>query len=368
MRQGVVSEQSRIRFLDGLRGLAVLAVVLWHAYGPTYAEFLPYGDHYSTAFQPVRVLWVGLQLFFMISGFVILMTLNRTKTLVAFAWRRWQRLFPAMAVVSLLILLFNHTVGRGPYIDRTPADLLPGLLFLNPAVIHAVTGTLLRSMDGPFWSLYVEVVFYGVFGVAFFALGVNAAIATLCCCFAGWFVANSMALAGLGGPVLAKAASTLDWIGFVHFGWFASGALFYRFQESGDRRLLALAFGLGLTAVFGVQPKPPYTYGTIDRIGFLVVVALFAAAVTLPRVQALLSARWLLFLGFVSYPLYLFHNNAMIGLTQLLGETGLPIPMVLMPVVPMAVVCVVAWLIARHAEPPIRTLLQGRRVRVAART
>ena len=65
----------RIEYLDGQRGLAILLVVLFHAYA-RWPERVPYHDAYANI--PVFAYgWVGVELFFLVSGFVILMTLER---------------------------------------------------------------------------------------------------------------------------------------------------------------------------------------------------------------------------------------------------------------------------------------------------
>lgn len=136
-----ISEKGRIQFLDGLRGIAILTVVLWHAYGSTYADYLPYGCKYCV---PVQLFWVGVQLFFMISGFVILMTLEKCSSVLEFAVRRWFRLFPAMLVASILILAFDRAFAIGPYANRSLINLLPGILFIDPSIIHTVTGVMIE--------------------------------------------------------------------------------------------------------------------------------------------------------------------------------------------------------------------------------
>ena len=163
------NRNDRIKFLDGLRGIAIIAVVLYHAYGATYSQYLPFGQQFSVI--PLRLFWVGVQLFFIISGFVIVMTLERCDTITNFTIRRWLRLFPAMLVASLLILAFDRLIGIGPYVDRTAINLLPGILFISPSIIHTITGTMIESMDGPYWSLYIEVTFYAIFGASYFLMG-----------------------------------------------------------------------------------------------------------------------------------------------------------------------------------------------------
>src|SRR6185436_18721223 len=100
-------ESGRIGEVDALRGLAALAVVFYH-YGQRYRELG--ADAYLSAKFPGQfpmngepLAWVswghyGVQLFFMISGFVILMTISKVRSLKEFALLRFVRLYPAFWV------------------------------------------------------------------------------------------------------------------------------------------------------------------------------------------------------------------------------------------------------------------------------
>jgi peptidoglycan/LPS O-acetylase OafA/YrhL len=106
----MAGQQSRIRFLDGLRGLAIFLVLGFHYTGPTYAAKLPYGN--SLAWIPVLDHgWIGVYLFFLISGYVIFMTLEKCATAGDFFQRRWLRLFPAMLFASIVIFAFSQLFG-----------------------------------------------------------------------------------------------------------------------------------------------------------------------------------------------------------------------------------------------------------------
>ncbi len=330
--------------MDGLRGLAILAVLLFHAYVSDPAH-LPFGERYT--FIPIRLGWVGVQLFFLISGYVILMTLTKCSTIIEFASRRWWRLFPAMLIASFIILWFDLTVGVGPYTQRTWVNLLPGLLFVNPSIIHTLTGKVIDSMDVTFWSLYVEVCFYVVFSSAYFILGSTMAIVGVFVLFALTYFAELIAS---GGDLFSRAAAAADWLGFIHFGWFASGAMFYRFSKDRSSVLFALAVAAG--AVSAITAKYPLP----EKLGLLFVVILFASAVLSLNIQRLLSSRILLFFGFISYPLYLVHNNILIGLMNLTASSMPSMPLILSPVIPLVVVVLVAWIIAKFGEPAFRSL------------
>src|SRR5579864_8086350 len=92
MSDSVSLDEQRIESLDSLRGLAVLMVLFFHytcRFQPAYYGYpsrpaiaLPFGN-------------LGVQLFFVISGFVITMTLVRCESQFEFLWKRFARLYPA---------------------------------------------------------------------------------------------------------------------------------------------------------------------------------------------------------------------------------------------------------------------------------
>jgi peptidoglycan/LPS O-acetylase OafA/YrhL len=345
---------SRIRFLDGLRGVAIFGVVLFHAYG-SHSNYLPFGSRY-TSLYPVRFGWSGVELFFLISGFVILMTLEKSSGLRDFATRRWLRLFPAMFIGSLLILAFDRSTGAGPLADRGIVNLLPGFLFLNPSLIHAATRITVDSMDVPFWSLYVEVCFYAVFAISYFWMGSRAAIALIFFLFAISTALAKLTDAYSGVYVLDRLAATFDWIGFVWFGWFASGAIFYVAFCRSDRKTFCLAVCVAL--ISAVSYRPGFNDPT-DNVALVIVVAIFAITFLSATIRSLLEWRLLVFLGFVSYPLYLVHCNIILGTSKLLFSHAMPVPDALVPIVPIFAVVVVAWIVARYFEPGMRSMIQA---------
>jgi peptidoglycan/LPS O-acetylase OafA/YrhL len=340
--------RNRIKYLDGLRGVAILGVLLFHAY-VSDPSHLPFGERYG--FVPIRLGWVGVQLFFMISGFVILMTIERCHGIVEFLARRWFRLFPAMLISSVIILGFDFTVGEGPYVQRTWINLLPGLMFVSPSLIHTITGKVIDSMDVTFWSLYVEVVFYLTFGAAYFILGATRAIGAIFGIFIATILANIAVRGGLGGSFFSRCVAAADWLGFIHFGWFASGTLFFRFSKNRDWLVFCSAVFVGaFSAITAHYPMP-------ETVALLVVVAIFSSAIRSNYFQAVLSIKFMLFFGYVSYALYLVHNNILIGMMNILARMMPELPSLLIPIAPLASVMLAAWIITAYGEPAIRSLL-----------
>ncbi len=342
-------QSSRIAHIDGLRGVAILSVVLFHAYA-RWPGLVPTGD--SLVVPPLAQGWVGVQLFFIISGFVIFMTLERSRTLIEFALLRWRRLFPAMLVATALIVLTAPLLPERPQGAVTAANAMVGLTFIGPSW-WSLLRLDLTPIEGAFWSLFVEVEFYAVAGLAWFLLGRKAALWAL----AVLFVASQIAASPLlppATPAHRLVLSVTDRLGAVYYAWFIGGALLYSYVRTSRRSLLWLAAGTLAVAVITQEPSGSWLAA---RIALAAAAALFVSALIWPALQRALCNPFWQMLGFVSYPLYLIHENAIVALTIQLGRALPWLPPALLPAAPIAVVVAIAWLIARFAEPALREIM-----------
>lgn len=141
-------ENKRIIELDIFRGIAAFSVVLFH-----------YTTRYNIAFETDTMKWFefsfghyGVQLFFIISGFVIFMTLERSKNTLDFIKRRFIRLYPTFWICLIITFITTYFAGVSRF-ERTFTDLLA-----NTTMIPNLLG--FRAIDGVYWSLQVELLFY----------------------------------------------------------------------------------------------------------------------------------------------------------------------------------------------------------------
>jgi peptidoglycan/LPS O-acetylase OafA/YrhL len=146
-----ISNGSRIAELDGLRGLAAVAVVIAHYLGEV-RHGLP----------GLAIGWMGVDLFFVLSGFligsIILERKNSPKFLCTFYSRRGLRIIPIYLLTLGFVMLFLAVSRPAPWIDESlPA--LPYLTFTQNIVMAArgEYGTLWLL---PTWTLAVEEQFY----------------------------------------------------------------------------------------------------------------------------------------------------------------------------------------------------------------
>ena len=297
--QTTKSTTSRIVELDALRGLAALAVVAFH-YTTHYGNEV---GHLGTA--PISLAFgnYGVHLFFMISGFVIFMTLEHTRTSMEFVISRFSRLFPAYWAAILISAAVVYAIGM-------PSQRLPWRdIAIDFTMIQQILGA--ESLDGSYWTLEVELFFY-VQMLFWFMLGQLHRIRWI---IVAWFtIAVVCGIAEKHNINLSYTAREL--LNVRHIPYFALGILFYRIrtqpaQRRGDIGLI----GLGLLAI-ALAYKPVYLEVAVISTSIF---ALFAAGF-------LGGLRWapFAFLGTISYSLYLLHQAIGFSLIWHLEMAGVP--------------------------------------------
>ena len=153
---------NRIKVLDSLRLFAILLVFLHHYYSAGIYPELGKLFHFGA---------IGVPLFFIISGFVISLTLERTPNYLTYLKNRFIRLSPAMLICSTIIFVFFHFFysGDGYLFSKDINNYFIANTFIDPHVFDLKSGTIkYYYLDNAFWSLWVEVCFYIVLGAFFY--------------------------------------------------------------------------------------------------------------------------------------------------------------------------------------------------------
>jgi peptidoglycan/LPS O-acetylase OafA/YrhL len=291
---------NRFAFVDGLRGIAVLAVVLFHFYqGSPFYEVLS-----QVLPKPVDVSlthgWLGVEIFFVLSGFVIAYSLRESEInggfLRNFMLCRYLRLSPPYLISIVLIIGLNY------FSNLILVDRLAPLYGWQTLVIHLfyLQNLLQTSEISPiFWTLCLEIYFYltfvcllgliqlvqrstdlktiNVYSAVFLILGLISLITTI---------------------VWDAGRNSLFTNGYV----FIAGILIYWVFERRVNDHWLWAYFLILAAFVAIRP---------DNLGVaatLVTGLLLWQASRSGNLNTWLTGDWIQYLGKISYSLYLLHT------------------------------------------------------------
>ncbi|MGO2748657.1 MAG: acyltransferase family protein [Pseudoclavibacter sp.] len=287
---------SRFAELDGLRGLAAAAVVFGHLTA-TFSEYYPMAPASSLE---LRYGQFGVQLFFLISGFVILMTAERAKRPSDFAISRFTRLYPAYWI-AVIISIIVGSLANVPGTQLTPLELL-----LNFTMVQRLM--LVPDVNGAFWTLAVEMQFYVVVLLVLVITRCKlndsllrwlvAAWITLCTASA---VAAEIAAPGVDVTQASTTIRVLVNVTLAEYGpLFSLGMLLFMARR--NQRFEWLTIPALLSAAVCAYLLHSLTYALI-----VAGICLFFMLVALRPSTPLLRIRPLLWLGKISYSLYIVH-------------------------------------------------------------
>lgn len=349
--------QKRIIVLDGLRGLAITLVVLYHTFS-RHRELIPWASNYYNL--PIfRLGFLGVQLFFLISGFVVYMSLENSTSFKQFIFKRWLRLFPAMLLATLLIYFSASFFFERPKGIPNIENILPGLLFIDPVWLSQLLSKNIDPLEGSFWSLFVEVKFYFIFGISYFYFRSKAIYFLAFLFFIAVFIeiAKHFNIHSYGLYFLNTMDET-----FVNFGWFAAGAWFYQSRKTLNRDHLLMSILLGTLSSFYMGMHIYYKgYGSgygLATAAFLIY-AIFILSFQVKLLVAIFSSKILVFMGFISYPLYLIHESIIVSSSIKVHNTFPKLPGIWTPTIPLLMLCFAAWVLASYAEPKFRRLINN---------
>jgi peptidoglycan/LPS O-acetylase OafA/YrhL len=289
----------RANEIDLLRFLAAIAVVLFH-----YA-FRGYVGHASSMPYPwlaevVKYGCYGVELFFMISGFVILMSAS-SGSVKHFAISRVVRLYPAFWVCCTLTFLVLVMFGRNQpsvalYLSNM--TMLSGFGFMQKIVPGP-------HIDGSYWSLVVEMRFYALVALVLVLRQIRHTELFLC----GWLA--TVVLFEWAGMEHLREILIVDYASF-----FIAGAMMYQIWSHGLSRLrvgvILGCWGLSLYESWIGLPKfEASTHTIMDRGIVLSLVTVFFVVMFLVAVK---KTGWIgrqnwVKLGALTYPLYLIHQS-----------------------------------------------------------
>lgn len=339
--------------IDGLRAIAVVAVMLFHA----GIDWLPGG-------------FLGVDVFFVISGYLITSLVasqvaDGTFSYRDFYRRRIARLLPSLAITLIVVYTVGFLLYDPHTFDRLGKEVLfaafgvANLLFAQ-GIDYFAQNTGSRPLTH-LWSLGVEEQFYLVWPTAI----------ALLLSWKRTFLALILA-ALLGSLVLSELAARSDATAAYFLPQYRVyelllGALLAIVQRQSNRFTLAanrVRLRQAYTVLAFVLLAAPMLLLSPDSVvpGFNALWSCIGAAMLIANrsggpLGRVLSSRLLVGIGLISYPLYLYHQPVQSFLHELRPETG--------PATTLAIVALIAiplaWLTYRYIERPVRRLARSPR-------
>lgn len=339
------------RDIDGLRGIAVVLVVLFHAGFPGFSGG-----------------FIGVDVFFVISGFLITSIIVREIdeqrfSLIAFYERRARRILPALVAVVGCCVLLGWFVLMPSELKRLARSAIVSLIFASNFHFARKSGYFTPSAElEPLlhtWSVAVEEQFYLFFPLVLVALGAlgqsHRALAV---------VIGMSAISLTGAFALIQDEPNLVFYLFVFRIWeLGAGAVLALSAFSVPRQRLVrelfavfALIGIILPATLFTSTEPfPGVAALSSAMGTTVLIWIGRTAGGSKDagslVNNLLSHRLLVGIGLISYSLYLWHWPIFSYLRILMGMISLP---PLIATLGVAASFIAAWLSYRMIEQPFR--------------
>lgn len=344
----------RLIGLDLIRFAAAALVMLFHL---GYWHWVTLGQA-PPLFGAVGWLgWIGVEIFFTLSGMVIAQSALRHSAR-EFMWSRALRLYPAAIVCATITALVAFATARFAPQEIATRWLASAALWPAGPWIDAV-----------YWTLGVEIAFYATVW-ALIALGKGHRLADLLALIglwsaAYWFIRLALRLL-TGDGEFALLGDRAEKLLLLHHGcYFAVGGLIWLTLQgmTSRRHLAALALGL-VTCLLAILPLALDRAGDIGMPGLAVLPPLLWALSAIAMALSVSSDPWLArhiparvaaTIGLVTYPLYLLHQQ--VGGAWM---TAIGLDPTLNAALAMAAMPLLAWGVLIWGERPLRRLIAPR--------
>lgn len=347
--------KTEIESLTGLRGLAACWVLSFHLYifsGSLFPNAKPWLAYFANAG------YLGVDVFFLLSGFVLAYNYKEIKSAdyCAFIWKRFARIYPVhLATLAILSWVYVLAAASGLHTSAPKLLTTHGLL-ATLALTHAWSYPIAKSWHLVSWSISAEWAAYLLFPMVLLASNrIRGAFA-------------AAVLIGLLYLLLHFVTADHRYVGTMAYGIpriateFTAGVILHRLWVIhgpvpwGRVLVYVAAFAL----VFGASSYDRNAGGmfAIDYFPILGVIVVFGLA-SQRRSGGMLSSPAMVYLGRISYALYMVHYIVLQATRKLLAiyETPSVLTATFVVIAVIGVSIALAAVIYQHVEVPMRRWL-----------
>jgi len=335
--------KDRLLVLDSIRGVAAFFVILFH-YNLIVFSLTGHKLDY------LRLGNTGVDLFFIISGFVIFKTLSAKATPLDFVVSRFSRLYPVYWVCVFLtatgIFIYSH--GTDPLLQ--PKVILANLTMLQDIILFPAVN---NSLDLSYWTLYVELWFYFfMFILCLFKqlrnIEIIGALAMAACLI--------FTLVGERIPFYKHILGGIPLISFCPL--FFAGIIFYKIKYEGSTTYRHVLIGFCLLLAFYMHDMANKSKFFITFVEHMYITIFYFTVFYLFIFNKLnfLDKKALVFLGTISYSLYLIHQRLGSLIIQTLYSLNVPLVLCIAAAVVFSITT--ASLLTFYVERPANRYLR----------
>jgi peptidoglycan/LPS O-acetylase OafA/YrhL len=306
---------SRDYSLDLIRAIAVTLVIFHHFFQEVqYSKYPPISQYLIKFF--VNYGAFGVQLFFAVSGYIMISKYSNISSLRQYTLLRYTRLIPMLTIVVMIDLLISFLTNPS---KTDIINIIPSILIIDPQIFNVIFDSeRFHWVDNSFWTLFVEIRFYLIFGLLMKiskSLSLHRKIifiSTLCMFSQLLYITSGV----LKMDLLHKICF---WVLIPHyFIYFLFGIILYSIKLSKDFRLIAIICFLAAIFLFVQKTDSTLTWGnSFDLLTEQSITAIlyFVFILIIFPLSSILSSRLPQInvisrtIGTPSYTSYLLHQN-----------------------------------------------------------
>ncbi len=329
--------KKRFQELDALRGIAIFGIVIHH-----YLMYSYNRPEYSKGLvSTIDTLHYIVNWFFVLSGYVVYMTLTKINYLPNFIVNRFSRLFPAY-IFAVLITSLIITVS--PYYNYIPADF--NRIAINLTMLQHWFRV--EAIDGSYWTLPLELSFYVIVYFVFLSK-LNKHVHW----FTGIFLIFTLIVNILAHRSIALAY-TLYYIPVLKAGtFFMAGICFYKLFENKNDNIAKILILLSLIIQFVI--------GNWVEVAYIATFYLLLYLFILQKLQWIVHPK-ILFLARMSFSVFLLHQYIGYEIMNYL-EQEWNLFHSLQIIITLSVMFSLSWLLSNFVEYPAMNWLRGKFLR-----